>query len=274
MPVENQKIIFILFPFSVCLSVVYRNNVKPQQNPSHIIFLVVTVFQIVDINKLLGEISLQVNRRNPLRFANIEMFHNHPGSQESLRHWLQTNTSDICGHEVFREIHSRTRAGLHAVCLLCKQVGWWCSQSGPALLLQHLDGPGSYARILFMNVTMHSTPSSEIFSTETFPPQCVSIHVSVDHQFPDRRAAGWEMSPKPSLLSALAHHRGVSCRNFSSPSTPTTVPPSTQLLISWRLQMIQQSLTWSKTVTNLHIDRRLCSAKTTWSWTHSRLWWW
>lgn len=50
-PVENQKIIFILFPFSVCLSAVCRNNETPRKNPSHVIFLVVTVFQVVDIKK-------------------------------------------------------------------------------------------------------------------------------------------------------------------------------------------------------------------------------
>ncbi len=136
-------------------------------------------------------------------------------------------------------------------------------------VLQHLDRPGAYVRILFVD-------SSSAFNA--FHPH---LHLWVDQQLPDRQAADseageihiqhpydqhWSSSGLCSLPTALL-------------STWTTAHLQTPLSSSWSLQTTPHWSVLSKTVTSLLTDRRLRSWLSgavfkTWSLTRSKQWRW
>ncbi len=60
-------------------------------------------------------------------------------------------------------------------------------------ILQHLDKPGIYARILFVDSSSaFNTIMPDLLSEKTDTALCAQLHLSVDHQLPGRQAAARE----------------------------------------------------------------------------------
>ncbi len=97
-------------------------------------------------------------------------------------------SSNICGHEVMWKTGAGPSEGHHwTPCSLpTGQTGLDDAVNmGLHFILQHLYRPGTYVRILFVDLTLSSiTPSAQTNSS-----LCVHLYLSVDHQLPDRQAA-------------------------------------------------------------------------------------
>ncbi len=141
-------------------------------------------------------------------------------------------------------------------------------------VLQHLDRPGTYVRILFVDF---SWAFNTIIPNRLLPKLTqLSVPTSICQwitSFPTDK-----QHPAP-IRSALELLRAVFSPQCSSPSTPTTAHLKTPLSSSWSLQATPQSSASSRTVTSLLTDRRLRSCLsgavlTIWSWTHSKQWRW
>ncbi len=103
-------------------------------------------------------------------------------------------------------------------------------------IFQHLYKPGTYARILLWTSAPLSTPSSRTPFRINGHSSPSHLHLSVDHQLPDRQPAASEAGK---ILIQHPHHQHwcsswlCSLPHCSSPSTPTTAPlktPSVKLL--------------------------------------------
>ncbi len=143
-------------------------------------------------------------------------------------------------------------------------------------ILQHLDKPGNYARILFVDFrSAFNTIMPDLLSdklTQLSVP--TSICQWITSFLTDRQQLvrlGKLTSRRPGLSpSALAPLRVAFSPHCSSPSTRMTALQRTPLSSSWSLQMTLQSSASSRTVTSLPTDRRLSSwlsgaVLTTWS---------
>ncbi len=101
-------------------------------------------------------------------------------------------------------------------------------------ILEHLDKPGNYARILFVDFSSAiNTIMPDLLSEKTDTALCAHLHLSVDHQLPDRQAAASEANSHPELSpSALALLRALFSPHCYSPSTRMTALQRTPLLSS------------------------------------------
>ncbi len=90
----------------------------------------------------------------------LQTLHRHPHPKEIQNHrtkWLQACGSYVCSHEIIwktgagpPEGHHWTLAGSSSVCLRSKQVDDAVNM-GLHYVLPHLDRPGAYVRILFVD---------------------------------------------------------------------------------------------------------------------------
>ncbi len=122
----------------------------------------------------------------------LQTLHYHFGPQK----WLQNCRSHVCGHEVIWKIgpglpegHHWTLAGSSSVFLQNKQDCGWCSQNGTALhpATQELCNDlicGHHFGLV------EERDWSSLSQTDTA--LCTHLHLSVDHQLPDRQAAASE----------------------------------------------------------------------------------
>ncbi len=90
-------------------------------------------------------------------------------------------------------------------------------------ILQRLDRPGTYVRILFVDLDLFVkapllTPSSP--SAQTNSDLCTHLHLSVDHQFPDRQTAASEAGK---ILIQHPYYQHWSSSGLRS--LPTALPP-------------------------------------------------
>ncbi len=147
--------------------------------------------------------------------------------------------------------------------------------------MKHLDRPGTYVRILFVNfrsafktiipdtlqnkLTQLSIPTSICQWTNSFLTDKQQLV----------RLGTFSSSTVQSALELL---RAAFSPHCSSPSTPMTAHLKTPLSSFWSLQTRPHWSASSKMVMSLLTDRRLRSwlsgAVLTWSLTHSKLWRW
>ncbi len=143
-------------------------------------------------------------------------------------------------------------------------------------VLQHLDRPGAYVRILFVDVSSAFNtiipnfllPKLTQFSVPTSICQWIKSFLTDRQQLV--RLGKYTSSTR--TISSGAPH-------CSSLSTRTTAHLKTALSSSWRLQMTAHRSASSRMVMGLLTDRRLRSwlsgaVLTTWSWTRSKQWRW
>uniref|UniRef100_UPI003AAE868F uncharacterized protein n=1 Tax=Centroberyx gerrardi TaxID=166262 RepID=UPI003AAE868F len=83
-----------------------------------------------------------------------------------------------CAYRANRSVDDAVNTGLHYI-------------------LQHLDSPGTYARILFVDFSsgvQHHHPRNP--PLQTHPARCAGLHLSADHRLPDRQEAAGDPSVK------------------------------------------------------------------------------
>ncbi len=149
---------------------------------------------------------------------------------------------------------------------------------GLHFILQHLDRPGTYVRILFVEFSSaFNTIIPDTLQNTSHHPH---LHLSVDHQLPDRQATDSE-ARKILIQNPYDQHWSSSGLCF----LPTALLSLHERLhIQRPLCQAPEFCRWhhtdrpsSKTVTGLLTDRRLRSwlsgaVTTTWSLTCSKLW--
>ncbi len=147
--------------------------------------------------------------------------------------------------------------------------------------LQHLDRPGTYVRILFVdfisafNTIIPDTLQNKL--TQLSVP--TSVCQWINSFLTDRQQLvrlGTHPAPAPPALEPL---RAAFSPHCSSPSTRMTAHLKTPLSSSWSLQTTPHWSASFRTVTSLPTDRRLRSwlsgaVLTTWSLTRSKQWRW
>ncbi len=153
---------------------------------------------------------------------------------------------------------------------------------GLHFILQHLDRPGTYVRILFADFS--SAFNTIIPDTLQNKPTLLYVPTSICQwitSFLTNRQQLLRLgnSHPASIRSALELLRAVFSPHCSSLSTQTTANPKTPLSSSWSLQMTPHWSASSRTVTSLLTHRRSWSwlsgaVLTTWSLTRSKLWRW
>ncbi len=149
-------------------------------------------------------------------------------------------------------------------------------------VLQHLDRPGAYVRVLFVDFS--STFNTIIPNlllpklTQVYVP--TSICQWINSFLTDRQQLLrlGKSNPTP-VRSALELFMAVFSPHCSSPCTRMTEPLKTPLSSSWSLQTTPHWSASSRMVTSLLTDRKLRSwlpgaVLTTWSWTRSKQWRW
>ncbi len=153
---------------------------------------------------------------------------------------------------------------------------------GLPFILKHLDRPGTYVRILFVdfssafNNIILDTFRINWYSSPSPPPSVSGTPASWQT---GSRLRGWENSHLAPVRSALELLRAVFSPHCSSPCTRMTAHIKTPPSSSWSLQTTPH---WSgsfRTVTSLLKDRKLMSwlsraDLTTWSLARSKKWRW
>ncbi len=153
---------------------------------------------------------------------------------------------------------------------------------GLHFILQHLDRPGTYVRILFadfssaFNTIIPDTLQNKLtqLSVPTSICQWITSFLTDGQQLV--RLGKFSSSTRTISTGAP---QGCVTPHCSSPSTWTTAHLKTPLSNSWSLQTTPHWSASSRTVTSLLTDRRLRSwlsgaVLTTWSLTRSKLWRW
>ncbi len=136
---------------------------------------------------------------------------------------------------------------------------------GLHFILQHLDRPGTYVRILFADFSSaFNTIIPDILQNKLTQ---LSVPTSICQWITSFLTDGQQLA------------QGCVTPHCSSPSTWTTAHLKTPLSNSWSLQTTPHWSASSRTVTSLLTDRRLRSwlsgaVLTTWSLTRSKLWRW
>ncbi len=147
-------------------------------------------------------------------------------------------------------------------------------------VLQHLDRPGAYVRILFMNFSsaFNTIIPNLLLPKLTQLSMPTSMCQWINSFLTDRQQlVGWENYHPAPIRSALELLRAVFSPHCSSPCRRTTAHLNTPLSSSWSFQTTPHWLASSWTVTSLLTDRRLRSwlpgaVLTAWSWTRSEQW--
>ncbi len=116
-----------------------------------------------------------------------------------------------------------------------EQTGLWMTLSiwDCITSCKHLDKPGNYARILFVDFSSaFNTIMPDLLSDKLTQLSVPHLHLSVDHQLPDRQAAASEAGQTHIQDSHHQHWRPSGLRSLphcSSPSTRMTALQRTPL---------------------------------------------
>ncbi len=132
----------------------------------------------------------------------LQMLHHHPHPKEIQNcrtKWLQACGSNVCGHEVFWKTCAGPPEGQYWPLLDPLQFAYRANRSvddavnmGLHYVLQHLDRPGTYVRILFVDFSWAFNTIIPNSSCQTNSALHAHLHLSVDQQLPNRQAAASE----------------------------------------------------------------------------------